>query len=266
MGALASRQLGPERRRPGRAAGSGPAHTCQPDFDIAANATTFASLLARADAGTRERLVHRLQERSGNVAVQRLVGVVDAGLPVQRWAVGLARGTTDCATVVSYLDVNSPYKATSGWARTRASFVWGGSPSYTESGGVITASVTSPTVTPTVSVDMPTWSPTNATMASAWSGMTANLRAHEARHEAIAATWLTTLRTRLAALSVTVPNRTLAAFNRAVQAEWDGWIAEHQAAQNAIDPYTAILDCSGGEGEESETVGVGEESAFGGEP
>ena len=92
--------------------------------------------------------------------------------------------------------------------------------------------------------------------------MTTALRAHEAEHEGIAATWESTLRTNLTALSVTVPNRTLAAFNAAVQAEWNGWLAEHQADQLAIDPFTALLDCSGGEEESGETG----ESGEGGEP
>ena len=38
---------------------------------------------------------------------------------------------------------------------------------------------------------MPSWAPTNAAMAAGWSAMTGDLRAHEARHEAIATTWET---------------------------------------------------------------------------
>ena len=111
--------------------------------------------------------------------------------------------------------------------------------------GVITATVTNPTVTKRVSVDMPSWAPANAAMAAGWSTMTGELRAHEARHEGIAGDWETELRSRLSTLQVTVPNRTTAAFTSAVRAEWRSWIAEHQAAQTAIDPYTATLDCSG---------------------
>jgi predicted secreted Zn-dependent protease len=210
--------------------------------------------MAGADAGTRKRLADAVQRRHGNAALQRLLAPGPA-LPVQRWAVTLARGTSDCETVVNYMNANSPYRATSGWARTRASFSWGGDPSFSEADGVITATVANPTVTKTVSVDMPTWAPTNAAMATAWSAMTGDLRAHEARHEAIATTWETTLRTRLASLSVTVPNRTTAAFTAAVRAEWNGWIADHQADQSAIDPYTATLDCSGGTSE-SESTGL----------
>ena len=210
--------------------------------------------MAGADAATRERLADAVQRRHGNAALQRIVAPGPA-VPVQRWAVTLPRGTTDCEAVVSYMNANSPYRANSGWARTDVSFAWGGDPSYSESGGVITATVANPTVSKTVRVDMPSWAPTNVAMAGGWSAMTGALRGHEARHEAIASSWEATLRSRLTSLSVTVPNRTIAAFNAAVRAEWASWIAEHQAAQTAIDPYTATLDCSGGAAE-SEATGL----------
>ena len=52
-------------------------------------------------------------------------------------------------------------------------------------------------------------------MAAAWSSMIAALRAHEARHEGIANTWETTLRTNLTGLSLTLPSRTTSAFTSA---------------------------------------------------
>lgn len=233
-----------------------PSHAiCSPAFEIAANPATIGTLMRGADTGTRERLATSLQQRHGNAAVQRLLA--PGGLPLQRWAVGLPRGTTDCARVVSYLDANSPHRASSGWAKTHVRFSWGGTPAYTEADGVITATVANPTVTKQVSVDMPEWSPTDPAMSAAWGSMYGTLRAHETRHEEIAAEWETTLSARLAALSVTVSNRTIAAFNAAVQGEWSAWLAEHQAAQTAIDPFTAILDCSGPESEESEETEEG---------
>jgi predicted secreted Zn-dependent protease len=219
--------------------------------------------MAGADAGTRVRLADAVQRRHGNAALQRLLAPGTA-MPVQRWAVGLPVGTTDCDTVITYMNKNSPYRADSGWARTRPSFSWGGDSSYREAGGVITASVANPTVTKTVSVDMPSWAPTNPAMAAGWTAMIRNLRAHEAVHEGIATTWEATLLSRLTALRVAVPNRTPAAFTAAVQAAWTGWIAEHQAAQTAIDPYTAILDCSGGS-DESESAGPADDLSAAGE-
>lgn len=239
----------------GRAAprpASATAHaSCAPGFDVAANPATIGVLMHGADAGTRERLAAALQRRHGNEALQRLLAPA-AALPVQRWAVGLPRGTSDCERVVSYLNANSPYRATSGWAKTHVRFSWSGSASYTEEGGVITATVASPRVTKTVRVDMPDWSPTDPAMSQAWSAMHGTLRAHEGEHERIADEWEATLGARLSGLSVTVSNRTAAAFNAAVGAEWSAWLAEHQAAQSAIDPFTAILDCSGGGEEEAE--------------
>lgn len=241
------------------------APTATHGFGVALNPATIGSLLAGADGATRERLVASLQRIHGNAAVQRLLA--GPGLPVQRWAVTLARGTTDCNVVVNWMNTNSPYRASSGWAKTNARFSWGGDPAYTEAEGVITATVANPTVTKTASVDMPAWAPTDPTMAAAWSSMIAALRAHETRHEDIAATWEGTLRTNLTGLSVTVPNRRLAAFNSAVQSEWNGWLAQHQADQTAIDPYTALLDCSGGGGDESASIGdSGELSGLDEEP
>ena len=52
---------------------------------------------------------------------------------------------------------------------------------------------------------------------------------------------------------MTVPNRTIGAFTSAVAAEWATWIGQHQAEQKGIDPYTAVLDCSGG-GSEGEAT------------
>jgi predicted secreted Zn-dependent protease len=181
----AARAHEPRRTLPSRApATRGPdSLTLEHGFAVAPNAATVNTLLAGADRGTRERFIAALQRMHGNAAVQRLIA---GGVPVQRWAVGLPKGTSDCAVVVSYMNAHSPYRATSGWARTRAQFSWGGDPAYAEADGVITATVANPTVTRTVTVDMPTWAPTDPAMARAWSAMITDLRAHEARHEGIA--------------------------------------------------------------------------------
>jgi len=254
-------RIGTRERSPHPGGGHGGA-SCAPAFQIAANPATIQTLLRGADAGTRERLARAIQQRHGNAAVQRLLAPA-ATLPVQRWAVGLPAATTDCGRVVSYLDANSPHRASSGWAKTSVRFSWGGSPAYSESDGVITATVSGPTVTKTVSVDMPGWAPTDPAMSQAWGAMSGTLRAHETRHEVIATEWEATLTARLSGLSLTVGDRKLTTFNAAVQSEWNAWLAEHQAAQTAIDPFTAILDCSGGEpeAEAEEAPGVEGETA-----
>lgn len=226
--------------------GAPDARTCVPGFDVALNPATIRVLLADADAGTRERLVAALQQRHGNAAVQRLIAGTD-GLPVQRWRVGLPAATSDCARVVRYMDTHSPYRRGDGWAETRAHFRWGGQPQISEESGVFWGSVANPTVTPEVHVDMPEWTPTDPAMAAAWAAMYADLRAHEAEHEAIAARWEGILRANLAELNAQMPNRTEGAWRAAVQREWGNWLRSHQDDQDLIDPYTAILDCSGGE-------------------
>lgn len=225
--------------RPGAPAGLGAASS--PD--------ALAPLLHRADAGTRERLAASLQQSHGNAAVQRLAS--GEPLLVQRWQVNLPTTTTDCGRVVDYMNNNSPYKDDSGWAKTRAQFGWGGDAAWSGDSGSLSATVRRPTVTKSLTVDMPRWAPTNPAMATAWSNMTRDLRAHEARHEGIANGWETTLRDNLTNLTVFPSERNQPAFNREVQNEWNGWIGQHQADQRAIDPYSALLDCSDGSEAES---------------
>lgn len=206
------------------------------------------ALAGRADPTARVALLGALQRASGNAATAGLLGAGGGPGPVvQRWNVGLAPGTSDCATIVNYLDAHSPYRATSGWARTRVTFSWSADPVYSGSGTSTTLTLANAAVTVSKSVDMPQWSPTNPAVQTAWTAMTADLRAHEARHEGIGDQWRGTLESRLSALSLPITNR--AAWRQAVQAEFNTWLADHQADQNAIDPYTAILDCSGGGGE-----------------
>jgi hypothetical protein len=219
-----------------------PAATCAPRLTIAADAATVGALLRRADAGTRERLVGTLQRLHGNDALQRLFAPPDA-LPVQRWRVGLPRRTTDCDRIIDYVSTNSPYGTTSGAARTNARFRWHGTPTHSDAGDALTATVHNPRVTKKVTVDLPRWSPTDPAISAAWSAAMADLRAHEARHEAIAETWEATLLGRLTALSVPLADRRAGTFTAAVQAEWDGWIADHLAAQEAIDPYWTTFTC-----------------------
>ena len=132
---------------------------------MAFNPATIGMLLDGSDRATREQLITTLQRIHGNAAVQRLLAT--SGPTVQRWAVTLAASTSDCAVVVNWMNAHSPHRADSGWAKTRAQFSWGGDPAYTTADGVTTATVTSPTVTPTVTVDMPVWAPTDPAMRTA---------------------------------------------------------------------------------------------------
>ena len=203
------------------------------------------SLLNSADRGLRGRAVRSLQQTAGNSSVQRLLGSASgAPLSVQRYAVGVRR-TASCQQVIDWLNSRNPHRPA--WAKTTARFNWIGGIVVTGDAPDFQVSISNAQVTVNTTVDMPQWSPTDPAMGSAWQAMHATLRAHEAEHEAIASQWKDTLQDRLTNLSLTVTARRRAAAQRAaqtaVQAEWRGWLVEHQRDQNAIDPFTAVLDC-----------------------
>ncbi|HLY12885.1 MAG TPA: DUF922 domain-containing protein, partial [Candidatus Limnocylindrales bacterium] len=130
------------------------------------------------------------------------------------------------------------------WALTSPTFGWGGDLNFSGEGASLTVSITKPTVSLSTTVDMPGWSPTDPAMKQAWASMTSDLRAHEARHEEVATNWKATLLSRLTGLSLSVKRQ--ADAQAAVGKEWASWLVEHQADQSALDPFTALLDCSAG--------------------
>jgi len=121
------------------------------------------------------------------------------------------------------------------------------------SGTDLTATVNNPAVTHTKRVDMPTWSPTGPTMAAAWSRASTELRAHEAVHESKGDEWRADLQSRLALFSE--PVRSQAAGEAELNRQWTSWVADHQADQNLLDPFTVTLDCSN-TGASEESVGL----------
>lgn len=208
---------------------------------LAAGTDSARAAAQRGDRGFRGGIVLDLQRLAGNGAVQRLLGATSGpGLPVQRYPVGAAR-TAGCAQVVAWLNRSNPHRPS--WARTRANFTWSGTVEVTGQPGSLQAVVRDPRVSSTVSVDMPQWSPGNRDMAAAWQDMYRTLRAHEADHERIAAEWKVTLLERLTALRLDVSSRNRRSAQDEVQREWQGWLGEHQQAQNAIDPFVVLLDC-----------------------
>jgi len=240
MPSLAARSHGrqiADRRHPAAPRDEG----CEHEVRLRGEPAAIAVALREADTGVRASAMRQLQRQVGNGGVQQLAEAA-SGPTVQRWNVGVAPGTTDCMVVVNWLNRNSPYRTTSGWAKTSATHWWDGSLVFAGEGDSLTVSVRDPVVSLTKSVDMPAWAPTNPAMRSAWAAMTADLRAHEAQHEAIAVQWKATMVERLKTLTLSVPSRGKA--QAAVQAEFDGWVREHQADQKAIDPFTATLDCS----------------------
>jgi len=223
-----------------------------------------AAAIRSADAATRGQLIGQLQGHVGNATVSRLLAFdhesgrgLDA-VPVQRWAVTLSPATADCMVVVNWLNLNSPYRGKSGWALTSPTFGWGGDFKYSGSGDSLTVSLVNPTVSLSTTVDMPRWAPTDSVMKQAWASMSADLRAHEARHEEVATNWKETLLDRLKDLSLSIKRE--ADGPAAVRKEWASWLVEHQADQSALDPFSAMLDCSGA-GSQAPAATVGDIAA-----
>lgn len=271
---IAHRQRDPAR--PVRLPAEDDPGICAGQLRIAGQPAAVAAAIRSADPATQGRLIGQLQRQVGNETVGRLLAPRKgsesgpAGLPVQRWPVALPAGTTDCEVVVNWINRNSPYRRSSGWAQTHPVFGWGGDLVYSGSGASLTVSLANPTVNLRTEVDMPAWSPTNPAMSHAWSAMWADLRRHESRHEDIADTWKATLLDRLTSLSLPIARQ--ADGPAAVRGAWQGWLAEHQAEQTGIDPFSALLDCSAASagadtGDSSDTaVAAGEAGGDGSAP
>jgi predicted secreted Zn-dependent protease len=196
-----------------------------------------------------------LQRTHGNAAIERALA--------QRYSVQVPRDA-GCDEVTAWIDANNPYVPN--MAMTTASFTWGGGFRITGSAPDFTLSVSNPRVRmsgPTV--DMPEWNPSNRAMRTAWRDMYARLRRHEGEHEAIARRWHTTLRERLAALSIPVSatsrDEVSSQANDLINAEWNAWIAEYQTDMTAIDPHTEELHCPVAEAEAPDGGDGGEEAA-----
>ena len=221
----------------------GAASSARPTAPLAP--ASFPALLARADAGLRERLSRSVQRTVGNRAMSRM-------LAVQRWTVP-APADASCPDLISSINSNSPYSPE--WAKTQAAFPH--TYDYTVSGS--TARVINGRVNHTAPVDMPSWSSSDPAMQTAWTNAHTTLRSHERQHQNKAQTWEGTLQQRLNALSVTFSDPS--DINGLIEGEWDGWLADHQADQDSIDPFTVNLACPTPTEESTEGGEATEESA-----
>jgi hypothetical protein len=221
---------------------------------------------ARARRGARPLLARRvrdLQRRLGNQHVIRMLhssegwsagaaeraepAASSGAPPIQRYAVS-APASARSEQLVRWLNANSPHKPA--WARTDANFSWGRTMNAVpgEDEGTWIVTVADPTVTKNTTVDMPTWTADNEPMQTVWDEMWAELRAHEAEHEAIADGWQTTMQENLEAAEYVVTASSEAEAKRLGRAEadgeWTGWIDAHQAEQRALDtpPFFATLN------------------------
>ncbi|THI93718.1 DUF922 domain-containing protein, partial [Nocardioides sp.] len=180
----------------------------------------------------------------GLLALQRAAGNAAVVQQVQRYAVGVP-ATADHATLMAWMQGNNPYapdEAARTTARFRYNVTWDHSG---ESGSWTLTPRDTSTVTVTKSVDMPVWRARDPALQAAWAAGVTALRAHEAQHEGVADTWRTTLLGRLLAFSTSSSAATLQAArneaNTALAAEWQTWLAEHQAEQSALDPYSVVV-------------------------
>lgn len=210
-----------------------------------------------------------LQRGAGNQFVQRMLRASPPPPPrgrgappitrgravpaIQRYGVGLP-GSADSAALVDWLNSSGPHSPA--WALTTPSFTRTSTAQVetvesesadSDSEAEVEYTVTFPTATVTVSttVDMPNWTASNPPMQAAWDAMHGQLRTHEAEHEAIGESWRTLLEERIREFSTTVYGGTESAARRQANADlaldWDTWMGEHQADQDAIDPYYATL-------------------------
>lgn len=179
-------------------------------------------------------LLH-LQRSAGNAAVAR---------HVQRYAVGVP-ATADHAALMSWLTTKNPYAPDSA-AKTNAKFsykvAW---VAKGEPGSWTVTPAAGAAVTMTKTVDMPVWAAKDPKLQQEWAAGVAALRTHEGAHEALATTWKTNLEGRLAAFSTTstADNETGAGKDASAElaTQWQTWLDEHQAAQEALDPYAVTV-------------------------
>jgi len=223
---------------------------------------TLASGMDKGASDPLEQAADRLAERvvSNNKATNNATSATSlAALPrlsspmLQRYAVP---SDLACSDVVDWLDNNSPYKPE--WAETKCTYAF--------NGGLKVNSSTSPdgsvqmtakghdelTVTVNCPIDRPTWTPAKRdnldAEVAAWKSMRKDLDAHENEHRKIGKDWRATLEGRFRAVDVTVTgtdqNDARQKLREKLATDQQGWTAEAQAAQSAIDPFRgAILTC-----------------------
>jgi post-segregation antitoxin (ccd killing protein) len=214
---------------------------------------------ARLPIRQRQALAAEIGRVQGNRRLQRVVASLISAAKVvspafrrsngnqtlQRYPVDLPANAS-CTEVLDWMNTSNPYVPN--WAQTAVSFDWRGSFLISSSAPNFRLRVGNPRMIMTgPTVDMPQYQPRDPAMRLAWQAMYRSLCTHEGRHEGIARAWRGTLLQRLRALNLEVTassrDEVNAMAQELIQAEWDQWLAEHQEAQDAIDPYTGTLNC-----------------------
>ena len=203
---------------------------------------------------TAHELTHVVQQTGGKkLPTSSLKAPVIAYRFIQRYKVP---SKLECDEVVDWLDHNSPYSPE--WAQTKCSYTFTGklriSKPMTSGAGVsLTVTVHSGlSVSVSCPIDSPRWAPSarpdRQAVVAAWKSMKTSLDAHEQQHRAIGRKWRAILETRFRGVNFTVIGADKADAMRMVRDEvasqQQQWIADAQADQDAIDPFTgAILTC-----------------------
>lgn len=218
---------------------------------------TPAGVGRRAQSPTaRSHALLALQRAAGNEAVSRL-------LDVQRYAVG-ADSKADKHAVLAWIAANGPYTPEAAYTEAVFNMSRTFAATQNKKTKVWTVTVAKANVTVSTSVDMPEYSPDknldppqptdpdaapqpappNPTYTE-WPKGTKALRAHEAKHEQTAKEWKTKLLTRLQAFTFKSTAATwddaTAEAGAELDTKWAAWLAEHQTAQNKLDPYVFVL-------------------------
>jgi hypothetical protein len=198
-------------------------------------------------------LVHTIQQ-GGTARAGSDKSVSSVTKPqVQRYAVppDLA-----CSDVVDWLNSNSPYAPE--WAETNCTYSFNGQAGVrttSQPDGSVKADVKgNPKLSVSVQcpIDRPEWSPSarpnQAAEVAAWRAMCTTLDAHEAAHRQIGQTWRATLEGRYRAVNFSVTgadqSEAMANATTELESQKNGWGADAQAAQSAIDPFRgAVLNC-----------------------
>ena len=166
-------------------------------------------------------------------------------------------GNLACNEVVDWMNSNSPYAPE--WAATQCTYSFNGRVHVTPStlpDGTVQADVRGNnrlSVSVSCPIDRPQWNPSRrpnrAAEVAAWRAMRATLDAHEAEHRRIGRTWRSTLEGRWRGVHFTVTGTdradAMANATAELQSRQQQWMADAQAAQDAIDPFRgAVLNCS----------------------
>ena len=233
--------------------------------------------LQTAPPHLRRQMITTLQRQNGNRFVQRLVENYQTPI-LQRGATGCADcaqheeedepirripdiqrytvpGNLSCMGTVEYINAHSPYLPN--WAKTAPHYTFVGttedSHEQLEDGSYVYRMAGRPTntITHTAPQDLPQWNPTERpnreAELAAWNQMHATLQTHENRHVEIAQTNETAMQDDWQHVNIEGMGSTLGQAQADAESQFRAdkalWLAQSQAQQDMIDPFSVTLTC-----------------------